>query len=92
MTRVIFEQKKNTYTITCVGHASTERMCAAISALLYSIAGWAKNYAQNAKIKLKDGDAKIRYRHKDDDIQNLAKVGFLQLQRVDPANIVVEDA
>ena len=83
MTNVYLEADGSRYTIVCKGHASpSPEVCAGISVLVQSIAGWTHN--SDAKIiteKLEDGDAVLRFSGGAEcrAVFDLAVVGFSQL-------------
>lgn len=95
MTKVYLEHCAGTFYIYARGHAtgSTE-VCAAVSCLLYTIAGWLKNHPEIGGIhRLDDGDASIVFFDKEQSAKTvfeLAQVGFLQLAQSYPDYISVE--
>ena len=71
-------------TISAKGHAtgSTE-VCAAVSMMLYTIAGWLHNHPDVGSVcRLEDGDASILYYDRSSETRTLyefAEIGFRQL-------------
>ena len=68
MTKVDVEIQGDTFAIKLDGHATgDEKVCAAISSLVYALAGYLQNAAQSGDVKiqsmeLKSGEVKIRFR------------------------------
>lgn len=94
MTHVYIEQDGDRYTICAKGHAtgSTE-MCAAVSALLYTLAGWLRNSdTETITARLDPGDACLMFRGAADaqTAFDLMTVGFLQLAASSPELISAE--
>lgn len=95
MTQVYLEHDGGTYAINARGHAtgSTE-VCAAVSCLLYTIAGWLNNRPEIGGIqRLEDGSASIVFFDREPSTKTvfeLAQVGFLQLAASYPEYISVE--
>lgn len=95
MTKVILEQESGSCVICARGHAtgSTE-VCAAVSCLLYTIAGWLNNNPKIGGIhRLDDGDAAISFITREPSAKTvfeMAKIGFLQLAASYPDYISVE--
>lgn len=95
MTKIILEQESGSCVICARGHATgSAEVCAAVSCLLYTIAGWLNNNPQIGGIhRLDDGDAAISFITRDPSARTvfeLAKVGFLQLAGSYPDYISVE--
>lgn len=94
MTDVYLEQDGNRYTVFARGHATgSPEMCAAVSTLLYSLAGWLHNApADILTEKLEPGDACLSYQGDGDDetVFGFITIAFLQLQKSDPAHIKVD--
>lgn len=84
MTRVYLEQDGQRYTVSCQGHATgSVEACAAVSCLVYTLAGWLHNAAVLVlEEKLEDGDALIQYcgSAAAETAFDMICVGFLQLQ------------
>lgn len=94
MTLVYLEQDGQRYTVSCRGHATgSVEACAAVSCLVYTLAGWLHNAAVPVlKEKLEDGDALIQY-HGGAGAEtafDMICVGFLQLQEQYGAYIDVD--
>jgi len=84
MTRVYLEQDGNRYCVCCKGHATgSVEACAAVSCLVYTLAGWLRNVATlTVEERLEDGDAVIRFMGGDaaETAFDVICVGFLQLK------------
>lgn len=82
----------DSYSVRCRGHATgSPELCAAISCLMFTAAGWLHN-TQDAELiyeKLDSGDAYLRW-HGGKWLYDLLKIGFLQLQKTDPGKISVK--
>lgn len=82
----------DSYSVRCRGHATgSPELCAAISCLMFTAAGWLHN-TQDAELiyeKLDSGDAYLRW-HGGKWLYDLLKIGFLQLQKTDPEKISVK--
>lgn len=78
--------------VRCRGHATGSlEVCAAISCLIFTAAGWLHN-TQDAELvyeKLDSGDAYLRW-HGGKWLYELLKIGFLQLQKTEPEKISVK--
>lgn len=78
--------------VRCKGHATgAPDVCAAISCLLYTAAGWLHN-TQDAELvyeKLDSGDAYLRW-HGGKWLYDLLEIGCLQLQKARPDAISVK--
>lgn len=94
MTKVYLERDGDRYTIACKGHATgNPKLCAAVSCLVYTAAGWAHN-AGGVELwvkRLDAGDALITFSGCGCETAfELAAVGFLQLERQNPEFLSVE--
>ena len=78
--------------VRCRGHATgAPDVCAAISCLMYTAAGWLHN-TQEAELvyeKLDSGDAYLRW-NGGEWLYDLLKIGFLQLEKAVPKKISVK--
>lgn len=94
MTRVYLEQSGDRYCVRCKGHATgSAETCAAVSCLVYTLAGWLRNAAPTMhEARLDDGDASICFRGGEaaEAVFDMICVGFLQLQAQYGAFIQVE--
>lgn len=94
MTKVYMEQAGNHYTVTCKGHATgSPEMCAAISCLVYTLAGWLSNRtALVLEQKLEPGDICLSFvgGQNCEAVFDMVTIGFLQLQQGDPEHIDVD--
>lgn len=97
MTQVRLERDDfvGTASITAKGHATgSVEVCAAISCLLYTIAGWLQNSDfEGYMVGLKEGDACIMWytlTDKADALYEFAEIGFKQLAASYPEYIRVE--
>ena len=60
MTKVVCSQDGDTYRIECQGHATgSELVCAAVSVLVTTLAGYLENELVNSKHKLTMGDCLV---------------------------------
>lgn len=78
--------------VRCKGHATgAPDVCAAISCLVYTAAGWLHNTkeAELVNEKLDSGDAYLRW-HGGAWLYDLLKIGFLQLEKAAPEKISVK--
>lgn len=91
MTRVELTRTAGRVTLVCRGHADgSPTTCAAVSALVYTAAGWARNCARPEEERLEPGDALLRFSGPGADaVFDLLRVGFLQLAVYDPARVSV---
>ena len=84
MTQVYLEQDGRRFMVSCQGHATgSAEACAAVSCLVYTLAGWLHNTAVLVlKKKLEDGNALIQFSGNDaaETAFDMICVGFLQLQ------------
>lgn len=71
------------YSVKASGHAtgSTE-VCAAVSVLMTTLAGYVKNFASPIDIRLASADSAVIFTGGEDAkaAYNMAKIGFLQLE------------
>ena len=93
MTQIYLEQDGNRYTVSAKGHAtgSTET-CAAISTLLFTLAGWLHNATTHiVRENLNPGDAMIEFvgGSNAETAFDMVFVGFLQLEKSQPDAIHV---
>ena len=83
-----------TYTVTAKGHATgSPEMCAAVSTLMTTLAGWAAN-AKDARLlddKLDPGSARVSWRGigASSEVFRLVEIGLRQLAASYPALISV---
>ena len=84
MTEVFLEQDGTRYTVQCTGHATgSVETCAAISCLLYTLAGWLENSGCTLlHEQLEAGDALIQFTGgaKAKTAFEMICIGFLQLE------------
>ena len=93
MTNVYLSGNNDRYLVYCSDHAtgSTET-CAAISCLIYTLAGWLHNSdAEIIKEHLKDGEAMLMFRggEKAKAAFDMVCIGFLQIQQEHKEYILV---
>jgi len=85
MTKVNLKQREQQYTVSCKGHATgSPEVCAAVSCLLYTLAGWLHNASVLVlQERLEDGDALIQYHGgaAAETAFDMICVGFLQLEQ-----------
>jgi len=99
MVEVEIRRTASSFAMTCQNHAGTEALCAAVSTLLFTLAGCMRN-EQGVYIdaeRLEPGDAQLTYRfsrsgalrRRQEAICDEIAVGFLQLQASLPRDIRV---
>ena len=83
MTDVYLEQNGKRYLVSAKGHATGSiETCAAISTLMYSLAGWLHNSnAVTYTERLEPGDSCLSYSDSDDTIFKFITIAFLQLEK-----------
>lgn len=84
MSDIYIEADGDRYTVDARGHAATVQLCAAISALLYTLLGWLKN-ADGVSIvteRMEPGNARIEWRGGDGSRTALEVIacGFLNIE------------
>lgn len=94
MTKVIAEIGDQYCALAAKGHATgSETVCAAVSALVYALAGFLENAAEDGTIqwidrKLESGDAVLSVGHNESEaivcVYQMAVVGLLQIERLHP--------
>ena len=84
MSDVYIEADGDRYTVDARGHAATVQLCAAISALLYTLLGWLKNAdgVQLVTERMEPGNARLEWRGGEGSriALEMTAIGFLQLQ------------
>ena len=97
MTKVELTHDGDIYVLLCRGHAQTPELCAAVSTLCYTLAGFLHTVpAWVQEAKLDPGDVRIEFvsRHVSArDAFNMTAVGFLQLEKScrDGIKVTVKD-
>lgn len=90
MTQVYLELDGDRCTLSCRGHASSPALCAAISCLAYTAAGWALNRAEVLTRRLEDADACVSFAGPESrTVFELLRIGFLQLAKAQPDGVRV---
>lgn len=94
MTRVYCEKDGNWYTVQARGHADgSPEVCAAVSGLLYALAGYAENDREIRILgrKLESGDFSIVFmgRNRAKAVYNMTLIGLLQIEKSHPEYISV---
>jgi len=88
LTEVTLDKAGERYSVIAVGHADTEAACAAVSTLIFTLAGYLHNIpCRIMEEKLDSGDAKISWRGRQKDARcafDMAAVGFMQLAQSYP--------
>lgn len=87
--------KGNWYTVQARGHADgSPEVCAAVSGLLYALAGYAENDRKIRMLgrKLESGDFSITFlgRNQAKAVYNMTLIGLLQIEKSHPEYIKVE--
>lgn len=94
MTKVYLEKDRNRYTVRASGHATgSVETCAAVSTLLYTLAGWLHNDATLILTeRLESGEACLEYvgGASAETAFDMVSVGFLQLEKTAPEYIDVD--
>lgn len=94
MTRVTLLRSGPTYTVRCQGHATgSVEACAAVSCLVYTLAGWLHNMATlTLHEKLESADAEIIFAggKEAETVFDMICVGFLQLEKEYSAFVSVD--
>ena len=93
MSTVELTETRNEYSITAEGHTES-KMCAAISCLLYTAAGYISNNDQIIiqEIRLEPGDSRLVWAggRQARFLFGLMEIGFRQLREGDPENIFIK--
>lgn len=92
MTRVCIERDGTRCAVACEGHATGRPdVCAAVSCLIYSAAGWARNAETELETRLEPGNARLVFAGEGcGAVFEFLAVGFLQLERKYPKFLSVE--
>lgn len=95
MTAVYARRHGNSFLIRAKGHATgSAEVCAAISALLYSLGGYLSNAdtVSNVKLRLESGDSEISFVGKNEAfaVFMLCVIGFLQIEEANREYISVD--
>lgn len=95
MTNVFLTEDHDRYIIKAVGHATgSEKVCAGVSAILSSVAGWLANNGPmlywHAE-RLDEGDAEIRFAggYIAKAVYDVAAIGLLQIEKKYPKYIKI---
>ena len=83
------------YAVEAEGHATgSPQLCAAVSCLLYTLAGWLNTTKreQITEMKLEDGNARLAWSGGagSETAMELMLIGFLSLRETEPERISVE--
>lgn len=100
MTRVMIDLQDRYWSISAVGHATgSEEVCAAISGLIYALAGYLENAVQDGMArwidcKLEPGDAVLVVSAEEAEesitaVFHMATIGLLQIEKAHPKYIHV---
>ena len=93
MTRVTLTRGGGAYRVEARGHAATVPLCAAVSCLMYTLAGWLRNTpgAEEVELRLDSGDARLVWRGGagSDTAFELTEIGFLLLRETAPDSLSV---
>lgn len=95
MTRIYCEKRGNWYTVQASGHADgSEQVCAAVSGLLYALAGYAENDREIRVLgrKIESGDFSITFMgiNRAKAVYDMAVIGLLQIEKSHPDVLRVE--
>ena len=92
MTRVYCEKEGDRYTVTAQGHATgSPEVCAAVSGILYALAGYVENNINFARWRMESGDVDIAFLGdgRAEAVYNMAVIGLLQIEKSHPEYISV---
>ncbi len=91
MVKVVCRSGPRAWSVTAKGHATgSPELCAAVSALMYALAGFVRNSGVDSRVRLTSGDAVVRSRTVPGDAYRMAVIGFLQLEKSYPELLRVE--
>ncbi|PWL46839.1 MAG: hypothetical protein DBY45_01850 [Clostridiales bacterium] len=97
MTKVFAEERESCFTLILYGHATgSEKVCAAISSIVYALAGYLKNVEDERGekppvIQLKSGFSSFRFSGKEaKSAYDMAVIGLMQLEKQYPEFIQFE--
>ena len=82
MTTVTLSQSGHTYKVKAAGHAAgSPEVCAAVSALMTTLAGYAENCAVRLEVRLEPGDSEVIFSggREAAGVYEAMCIGFMQL-------------
>ena len=99
MTKVCFKRDGNRYEVRATGHATgSDAVCAAVSAIMYALAGWLINADDGGKaydvlIDMSSGRAMLGWRGgaEADAVYNMVVIGLAQIAQSYPDYIQIDD-
>ncbi len=95
MTLVMLKKTGDVFSVSCRGHAvGAPDVCAAVSCLMYTAAGYLKNTsgAETKALRLESGDAYICFRGEGaKELFRMLCVGLRQIEKANPGAIEVEE-
>ena len=99
MTKVCFKRDGNRYEVRATGHATgSDAVCAAVSAIMYALAGWLINADDGGKaydvlIDMSSGRAKLGWRGgaEADAVYNMVVIGLAQIAQSYPDYIQIDN-
>ncbi len=99
MTRVELTRRGDVYRVYCSGHAAgSPEICAAVSCLVYSLAGWTRLApVRRLRERLESGEAELVFHARECPAEargafELVRAGFMQLESLEPEMISVREA
>lgn len=98
MTHIVLDKNNNRYLIKATGHATgSEKVCSAISSLLWAIAGWITNNPDKLKyhkMRIDSGNTYIEFSGGviAEAVWEVAAIGLMQIEKQYPEYIKVMEA
>lgn len=91
MTRVHITYGPDRFTVTAKGHATgSPEVCAAVSGLIYALAGFLQNFGAKARLEAGDAEVECLSSYETDLALEMAYVGFRQIAQQYPEYLQVE--
>lgn len=90
MTKIFLERDGDRFTVSAKEHANATEICAAVSTLLYTLAGYLNNTHCPHDERLEPGDARICFIGEGEAIEavwDMISIGFLQIQKSYPESV-----
>ena len=98
MTHIVLDRHGDKYLIQATGHATgSEKVCSAVSALLWSVAGWITNNSEKLefhKMRIDSGNSYIEFAGGviAQAVWEVAAIGLMQIEKQYPEYIKVMEA
>lgn len=91
MTHVTCAHGGGRYTVRAIGHAEgSPSVCAAVSAIMFTFAGWARNAHPDSEIVLESGNASVTVHGECGDVYDAVCIGFIQLAKSFPEQVKID--